>query len=216
MRSATSSNRKIPKDRAIAYLFVVAICTTGWTGNRYHKVSYSGTMPLRSSTVAYKNMCVTFDGYVKAGKFFDGLVSEEVNGKVRFRKGSEEPTVFPEEMEIDIDVRGAQCTAAAYDVPTATAPFLDLVSFEAHWTDAIGNPSAALTLLSNEQRPWNELTPSRAFRLRLISKNVPLTGQLTVLVRYDNKTIANLSGAVSVTVLRGLMSRPQVVYRLAY
>jgi hypothetical protein len=161
-------------------------------------------------------MCVTFDGYVKAGNFFDGLVSEEVKGKVRFRKGSEEPTVFPEEMEIDIDVRGAQCTAAAYDVPTATAPFLDLVSFEAHWTDAIGNPSAALTLLSNEQRPWNELYPSRTFRLRLISKNVPLTGQLTVLVRLDNKTIANLSGAVSVTVLRELMSRPQVVYRVAH
>jgi len=161
-------------------------------------------------------MCVTFDGYAKA-KFFDGLISEEVKGKVRFRKGSEEPTVFPQDMEIETEASGAPCTsAAASGMPTAAPQFLDSVSFLAQWIDGSSQSPATLLPLNNDQRPWNELNPRRTFRFRLASKNVRLTEQLTILVRLDDKTIATLAGAVSVTLVRALMSQRQIVYRLAY
>lgn len=198
---------------SIIFLCRCQLCCSATT--ELHRISYIGTMGFRPSTVADGNACVRFDAFATAGGFFQGLVSEEKQGKVQFRRGSERPAFFPEDMEVEIDVSTMPCSSAARLQQFSSIPtFINSVSFAAEWTGPTGPVKASLVLIDEEKSQWSELTPRKRYRFRLLSKKIPLTEQLTIWIHFDGRLIGNLAGAVSVPTVRALRSSPQVIYRL--
>jgi hypothetical protein len=153
---------------------------------------YKEQVPLTIGEVRRGDTCVTFEPFMQAGDFFEGLQRLDLPSGPTFRKNSSQVTSYPTYVTIDMHVNIHECDSNLYT--SASSPdFVAGMKFRAQWKRNLDMRPADFTV---EKVPLNleEGDNRLLFVLRLKNQNVPLTDHLIISVWTDHgKLLSRMS-----------------------
>jgi hypothetical protein len=153
---------------------------------------YKGKVPLSVGEVRRGDTCVTFEPFLSAGDFFEGLQRLDLPAGPMYRKNSELVTRFPTYLMIELFVNIHQCDSNLYT--SAPSPeFVAGMKFRAQWKRNLDMRPADVTI---EKVPLNvgEDDNRLMFVLRIKNEDVPLTDHLIISVLSDQgKLLSRMS-----------------------
>jgi hypothetical protein len=168
---------------------------------------YDGAVNFGSQLLYLDEGCLSVDGAVASGTFFQNLTRNDTGILPEFRKSGEVVTEYPESLTASIRIIGNQCAAA----PSSHSPIFDgdsySLSFEVKWKNGFQLRPAVLSpivarcvgssVLTNPSGDGNIITaPLLTCQLTVASKGVPLADHLIVSVfAADGKLLTRLSAA---------------------
>ena len=167
--------------------------------------TYSGVVDFGAQLLYLDDGCLSVEGTVSAGRFFDDLTRRDVHGHLEYRKHGRAVTEYPESLATSIRIVGDRCTDALSSSPSAIFRGDSYsVRFEVEWKDgmqlrpAVLSPDAARCVgYSSATIPGGTPTiPSISCQITVDSKGVPLADHLIVSIfAGDGKRLTRLSAA---------------------
>jgi hypothetical protein len=147
--------------------------------------------------------CLSVDGTVTSGTFFEDLKRNDSGSLPEYRKAGELVTEYPESLTASIRIIGNQCAAAPSTHSAVFSGDSYSLTFEVDWKSGVQlNPAAPIvahcvgsSVLIN---PSGDIiaAPSVTCQLTVASKGVPLADHLIVSVfAADGKRLTRLSAA---------------------
>jgi hypothetical protein len=167
--------------------------------------TYGGVVNFGPQLLYLADGCLSVDGTVTSGNFFEDLKRNDGGSLPEYRKRGELVTEYPESLTASIRIIGNQCAAA----PSSHSPVFNgdsySLMFEVDWKNGFQLSPAVLSpivahcvgtsVLSN---PSGDIiiAPSVTCQLTVASKGVPLADHLIVSVfAADGKRLTRLSAA---------------------
>ena len=168
-------------------------------------LTYDGLVNFGPQLLYLDDGCLSVDGTVTSGTFFEDLKRNDNGSLPEYRKRGELVTEYPESLTASIRIIGNQCAAAR----GSHSPVFDgdsySLTFEVDWKNGFQLSPAALTPIvahcvgsSVLINPTGDdiFAPSVTCQLTVASKGVPLTDHLIVSVfAADGKRLTRLSAA---------------------
>lgn len=164
--------------------------------------TYDGAVDFGAQVLHLDDGCLSLNGSVKSGNFFDDLKRIDVGNGFQYRKGGKVVSEYPESLTTSIHIAGDQCAPALSNSPSSI--FRDgsySLKFEVEWKDgmqlrpAVLSPAAARCIrYSSITIPGHETIPSITCQLTIESKGVPLDDHLIVSIfAADGTRLTRLS-----------------------
>lgn len=153
---------------------------------------YKEKVPLSIGEVRRGDTCVTFEPFLSAGDFFEGLQRLDLPSGPMYRKNSAQVTHFPTYLTIEMHVNIHECDSNLYT--SARSPeFVAGMKFRAQWKRNLDMRPADFTI---EKVPLNlgEDDNRLLYVLRIKNNDVPLTDHLIISVLSDHgKLLSRMS-----------------------
>jgi len=166
--------------------------------------TYDGAVSFGSQLLYLDEGCLSVDGAIASGSFFENLKRSDSGILPEYRKGNELVTEYPESLTASIRIIGNQCNAAS----GAHSPIFNgdsyTLSFEVDWKNGfelsrvpVTARCAGSSVLINPSGDGDIITaPLLTCQLTVASKGVPLANHLIVSVLgSDGKLLTRLSAA---------------------
>jgi hypothetical protein len=192
-----ASSYHAPGERcALAHLVAcsLALCFPLAAAHGKKKVVYGKSVHMGVPVVMYfEDICVVFDGFMRAGDFFEGLERTDTPSGPEFRKKSKPVNSFPEEISVEIDARVNKCFEKM-PVPGLATDLMNSLRFEAEWKRGAEVRPAAVVLIKGDQPVWRELSNMWNYELEIAAKDVRLRDSLVLYIYASNHQAVRLSG----------------------
>jgi hypothetical protein len=167
--------------------------------------TYGGVVNFGSQLLYLNDSCLSVDGTVTSGSFFDDLKRNDSGSLPEFRKRGEVVTEYPESLTASIRIIGSQCALALNSRSSVFSGDSYSLTFEVNWKDGVQLSPALLSpvvahcvgssVLINPSGDTIS-APSVTCQLTVASKGVPLADHLVVSVfTADGKRLTRLSAA---------------------
>lgn len=164
-----------------------------------------GKVDFGTKELQFSDGCVSIDGQLTSGSFFDGLKRADVRGHIEFRKNGAEVTEYPDSVTTSIRLIANPCAATVSNPPAAIFDgHAYSVKFEVEWKDGVQlRPAKVFSDLarcegySSIVLPHADVTiPTLVCQMTVESKGVPLADHLIVtLFAPDGTRLTRLSAA---------------------
>jgi hypothetical protein len=171
--------------------------------SRGNNWTYEGAVNFGSQFLYLDDGCLSVDGTVTSGSFFDDLRRNDSGSQPEYRKRGELVTMYPETLKASIRIIGNQCAAVANLHSSIFNGDSYSLTFEVDWKDGVQlSPASPIiahcagsSMLINPNREIVS-APSVTCQLTVASKGVPLANHLIVSVfSADGKRLTRLSAA---------------------
>jgi hypothetical protein len=153
-----------------------------------NEATYGGAVDFGAQLLHLNDGCVSLDGSVKSGTFFDDLKRIDVGNGFEYRKDGRIVTEYPESLTTSIHIAGDQCAPTISNSPSAL--FRDgsySLRFQVEWKEGMQMRPAVLSAAparcigySSLTIPGHKTVPSITCELTIESKGVPLDDHLIV------------------------------------
>jgi hypothetical protein len=167
--------------------------------------TYDGSVGFGAQLLRVEDGCLSVDGKVTSGGFFNDLKRKDIRGRLEYRKNGRKVADYPESLTASIRILGDRCTAGLSTSPSDV--FGDnsySMKFVVEWKDGMQlspaklSPvvaqcvgSSTLVISANNQ---NFTVPSVTCQMTVDSKDVPLRDHLIVSVfAADGTRLTRLS-----------------------
>jgi hypothetical protein len=183
---------------------LVGLLPVGAPARTRNNQTYDGVVNFGSQLLYLDEGCLSVDGAIASGSFFENLKRSDSGIQPEYRKGNELVTEYPESLTASIRIIGNQCTAAS----GAHSPIFNgdsySLSFEVDWKSGFQLSPAPVvarcvgsSVLTNPSGDGDIITaPLLTCQLTVASKGVPLADHLIVSVlASDGKLLTRLSAA---------------------
>lgn len=193
--------------RGILVMLLVGMFPVIAHGRTRNNQPYDGRVSFGSQLLHLDEGCLSVDGTLASGSFFENLKRDDTGILPEFRKSGEVVTEYPESLTASIRIIGNQCAAA----PSSHSPIFNgdsySLSFEVAWKNGLQLSPAVLSpvvarcvgssVLMNPAGDGDIITaPLLTCQLTVASKGVPLANHLIVSVfAADGKLLTRLSAA---------------------
>lgn len=167
--------------------------------------TYDGVVDFGAQLLYLDDGCLSVDGTVTSGSFFDDLKRIDIGGQLEYRKRGRIVTMYPESLTATIRIVGDRCTAGLSGPPSSIFRGDSYsVKFAVEWKDGMQLRPATLSPVaarcigySSATSPDESLTiPSITCQMTVDSKGVPMGDHLIVSIfATDGKRITRLSAA---------------------
>jgi len=188
----------------VLIILLVALLPVAAQARAKNNQTYDGVVNFGSQLLYLDEGCLSVDGAIASGSFFENLKRSDSGIQPEYRKGNELVTEYPESLTASIRIIGNQCNAAA----GAHSPIFNgdsySLSFEVNWKNGFELSPAPVTarcsgssVLTNPSGDGDIVTaPLLTCQLTVPSKGVPLANHLIVSVlASDGKLLTRLSAA---------------------
>lgn len=187
-----------------AILLVVLMGTFPIPGSARSKndTTYDGAVDFAPQLLHLDDGCVSLNGSVQSGSFFDNLQRVDVGRGLKYRKGGKVVTEYPEALTTSIHIAGNRCAPALSNSPSSIFRGGSYsLRFQVEWKDGMQLRPAALSPVaahcvgySSIALPSGEAIPSITCQLTVESKGVPLDDHLIVSIfSADGTRLTRLS-----------------------
>lgn len=166
--------------------------------------THNGTVDFGAQLLHLSDGCLSVDGELTSGTFFDDLTRRDIKGKLEYRKHGKVVIDYPKSLTASIRVLGDSCAGT---LPVSPSAIFSAKSFslklEAQWKDGmklrpVSYPLAAqcvgssTLVISDGDR--NSTVPSVDCQVTIESEGVPLSDHLIVsLFAADGTRLTRLS-----------------------
>jgi hypothetical protein len=192
-----------PYRRGILLTLIVGLFAIGADARRKNDTTYDGSVDFGSQVIYLNDGCVSVDGTVTSGNFFDDLKRLDTGSEFQFRKSGGLVTEYPNSLTTSIRLVGGEC-ADTISRPPSSIFHNDSYSlrFQVEWKDgmelrpAVLSPiTAHCTDASSTPIPSRDFTiPSITCEMTVESQGIPLANHLIVSVfTADGKLLTRLS-----------------------
>jgi hypothetical protein len=192
-------------NRGMFLLLVVGLVPMRGEARGKNSPTYDGAVDFGSQLIHLDDGCLTLDGRVTSGNFFDDLKRSEVGSRFEFRKRGKVVTEYPQLLTTSIRIAGDRCAAALSNSPTSVFRGDSYsLKFQVEWKDGMQLRPATLSPVSARcvgstsiPIPSQDYTiPVITCQLTVDSKGVPLADHLIVsLFTADGQRLTLLSAA---------------------
>jgi hypothetical protein len=167
--------------------------------------TYDGSVGFGAQLLRLQDGCLSVDGNVSSGGFFDNLKRTDVGGRLEYHKSGKVVSDYPESLTASIHILGDRCGGALSSSPSAV--FADnsySLKFVLEWKDGMqlrpaklsfgaANCSGSSTLVVSDS-DRNFTAPSVTCQMTVDSKGIPLRDHLIVSVLgADGSRLTRLS-----------------------
>jgi hypothetical protein len=174
--------------------------------NNNRNATYEGgVVNFGSQLVNVNDSCLSVDGTVTSGNFFEDLKRNDSGSLPEFRKRGEVVTEYPESLTASIRIIGNQCPSGPSSHSSVFSGDFYSLAFEVNWKDGVQLSPALLSPVvahcvgsSVLINPSGNITtaPSVTCQMTVASKGVPLADHLVVSVfTADGKRLTRISAA---------------------
>jgi len=167
--------------------------------------TYDGVVDFGAQVIHLKDGCLSVDGTVRSGNFFEDLKRLDIGMRPEYRKGRRVVTEYPATLITSIRMLGDQCPDALSNSPSAVfGGGAYSLTFQVEWKDGMQLRPAALCPVVAQcavsriaTNPGSDFTfPAITCQMMVDSKGVPLVDHLIVSVfAADGKRLTRLSAA---------------------
>jgi len=167
--------------------------------------TYDGQVDFGAQLLDLDDGCLSVDGNVTSGNFFEGLKRRDIGGQLEYRKHGSVVTDYPERLTASIRLVGERCAAGLSDSPSAvfrgdsyTLRFEVAWKREMHMRPAVLSPVAAQCVgYRSATVPGGTPTiPSVTCQMTVDSEGVPIGDHLIVSIfAADGTRLTRLSAA---------------------
>ena len=189
--------------RGILLTLIIGMFPMGANAGGKNSPTYDGAVDFGAQLLHMDDGCLSLDGKVSSGSFFDDLKRTEVGSRFEYRKRGRVVTEYPESLTTSIRIEGGQCAAAVSNSPSSIFRGDSFaLKFEVEWKDGMQLRPAVLspvvahcTGYSSILIPRQDFTiPSISCQLTVESKGVPLADHLIVSIfAADGTRLTRLS-----------------------
>jgi hypothetical protein len=165
--------------------------------------AYDGTVDFGRQVVQLDDGCVSVDGQIASGAFFDDLTRVEVGRQFEFRKHGRAVMEYPDFLTASILIGGGGCESTSPDSGSSIFHGNSYaLRFQVEWKDGMQLRPAALSPVAAECTGYSRIDalgqelagPSILCRLTVDSKGVSLGDHLIVSIfAPDGKRLTRLS-----------------------
>jgi hypothetical protein len=150
--------------------------------------TYDGAIDFGAQLLHLDDGCLSLNGTVMSGNFFEDLKRVDIGHGFEFRKDGRVVTEYPESLTTSIHIAGDQCAPALSNSPSSIFRNGSYsLKFQVEWKEgmqlrpAVLSPVAARCVgYSSIAIPSQETIPSITCQLTIESKGVPLGDHLIV------------------------------------
>jgi hypothetical protein len=179
----------------VAWLFCT--CVLGYGGEKgkqkYGRIIFGGYDIAKRSDI-----CLVFNASMTSGDFFEGLQRKDTTDGSLFYKDSRRVDHFPDEVTFEIRIDAAKCNNGTSGVllsPDAS-DIVKSLQFDSAWKEGFNIFPAdiiSMELLQGRQ-PSSSNRKTWHCKLRIRSKDIPLTSHLVVTIRSsESETVSRVS-----------------------
>jgi hypothetical protein len=122
--------------RGILLTLIVGMLPIGAHARGRKNATYDGAVDFASQLLHLDDDCLSVDGAVSSGNFFEDLKRLDIGSRSEYRKGGGVVTEYPESLTTSIRILGGQCAAA---LPNALSSIFSgdsySLMFEVQWKD---------------------------------------------------------------------------------
>ena len=167
--------------------------------------TYDGEIAFGSQLLYLDDGCLSVNGTVTSGNFFDDLKRTDVDGRFEFRKRGNVVTEYPESLTTSIRLVGDKCAAELSNAPSAVfSGDSFFVKLAVEWKEGMElRPATLSTVIAHCVGARSVAIPRQDFKIPSVtcqvtvdSKGVPLADHLIVSVfGADGTRLTRLSAA---------------------
>ena len=166
--------------------------------------TYDGMITFGSQLLYLDDGCLSVDGNISSGHFFDDLQRKDLGGRFEYRKQGKVVTQYPETLTTSIRLAGDKCIAELSNAPSAVFNGDSFtVRFAVEWKDGMQMRPARLSQVeahcvgsTSLAIPQEVTIPTVTCQLKVDAKGVSLADHLIVSVfDVDGKRLTRLSAA---------------------
>lgn len=188
-------------------LLALLICTFSFAAHARGRNSstYDGVVDFGAQLLHLDDGCLSVDGTVTSGNFFEDLKRTDIGGRLEYRKHGRVVTEYPESLTTSIRLMGDRCAAALSNSPSSVFNGDSYsLKFEVEWKHEMQLRPAVLSPVvahcvgySSVTVPGKDLTiPSITCQMTVDSKGVPIVDHLIVSIfAGDGKRLTRISAA---------------------
>lgn len=150
--------------------------------------TYDGAVEFGPQLLHLDDGCLSLNGSVKSGNFFDELKRIDVGNGFQYRKGGKVVSEYPESLTTSIHIAGDRCVPALSNSPSSI--FRDgshSLNFHVEWKDGMQLRPAVLSPVTarcvgytSVAIPSRDTIPSITCEFTVESKGIPLGDHLIV------------------------------------
>jgi hypothetical protein len=164
--------------------------------------TYDGRVEFAPQLLHLDDGCVSLNGSVQSGSFFNDLQRINVGDGLQYRKGGKVVTEYPESLTTSIHIAGDRCAPALSNLPSSIFRGGSYsLRFQVEWKDGMQLRPAALSPVeahcmgySSIALPSGERIPSISCQLTVRSQGVALNDHLIVSIySADGRRLTRLS-----------------------
>lgn len=191
--------------KAILLICVIGTSSIGAHARPKNISTYDGVVDFGAQLLHLDRGCLSVDGTMTSGNFFDDLKRIDVRGQLEYRKRGRVVTEYPESLTTSIHIAGDRCAAAFSSSPAAIFHGGSYsVNFKVEWKDGMQLRPAVLSPVAAHCVGYSSITtpagnfalPSIICQMTVDSKDVPLADHLIVSIfTADGKRLTRLSAA---------------------
>lgn len=167
--------------------------------------TYDGVVDFGAQLLHLDDGCLSVDGRVTSGNFFDDLKRTDIGGRLEYRKHGRVVTQYPESLTTSIRIAGDPCVAALSNSPSSVFRGDSYsLKFKVEWKDgmhlrpAVLSPAVAHCVgYSSITGPGGDVAiPSIICQMTVDSKGIPIADHLIVSIfAADGKRLTRISAA---------------------
>ena len=167
--------------------------------------TYDGVVDFGAQLLHLDDGCLSIDGTVTSGKFFEDLRRTDIDGRLEYRRHGRVVTEYPESLTTSIRIVGDRCASTLSNSPSAVFHGSSYwLKFAVEWKHemqlrpAVLSPAAAHCVgYSSVTMPARDTTiPSISCQMTVDSRGVPLGDHLIVSIFAEGgKRLTRISAA---------------------
>lgn len=167
--------------------------------------TYDGVVGFGAQLLHLDDGCLSIDGTVTSGKFFEDLKRTDIDGRLEYRRHGRIVTEYPESLTTSIRIVGDRCAATLSNSPSSvfhgsaySLKFAVEWKHEMQLRPAVLSPAAAhcVGYSSVTMRGDDAVIPSISCQMTVDSRGVPLRDHLIVSVfAADGRRLTRISAA---------------------
>jgi hypothetical protein len=197
--------KHFPRGLLLAAICLAVLPTTAHAGGKA-SATYDGAVGFGSQELRLSDSCLSIEGAMRSGNFFDDLKRTAAGDQFAFHKNGQSLTQYPESVTTSIRIMNDRCGAnASSNLPSSVFDGNSYsLTFEVQWKDGMQLTPAAMSptdvhcvgsrVLTDVRNTLT--TPAVTCQLTIQSKGVPLLNHLIVSVYSpDGKRLTRLSAA---------------------
>jgi len=184
-------------------LFAISVFSAAAHARARSVSTYDGSVDFGAQLLRLDDGCLSVDGTVTSGDFFQNLKRIDVRGRLEYRKRGKVVTDYPETLMASIHILGDKCTALLSSSPSAVFDGNSFsLRFEVNWKDGMELKPATLSpvvahCVGSSMHVIGDrdfMAPSVTCQMAVDSKDVPLVDHLIVSVfGADGRRLTRLS-----------------------
>jgi hypothetical protein len=183
--------------RTFFLTLAIAILPVGTLAGGRDSTSYDGQVNFGSQLLHLEDGCLSVDGTVTSGNFFDGLSRRDIGSRLEYKKHGKVIMEYPESLTTSIRLMGDRCSTALSGAPSSVFRGDSYsLRFKVEWKDGMQLRPAALSPVAAQCVGYSTrfisdrqfTVPTVTCRMTIDSRGVPLGDHLIVSVFASDGT----------------------------